>query len=205
MKILLVDDHKLLGQGLAKMLVKYEDIEEVKVIDNPVRLEEIESLVKSEDFDIILLDINIKKIIDIDGLELCREILKVDQTAKIIMLTGYDFYGLEKEAREIGAAGFINKEIEIEDLYTSIKKVINGDKIFKIEEDKYMDLTDKEIDIVRLYAMGLTRQEIADKLDISLRTIANHLQNIYSKLDVKNYQEMIRKATLLGYVKENLI
>lgn len=187
------------------MLVKYEDIEEVKVIDNPVRLEEIESLVKSEDFDIILLDINIKKIIDIDGLELCREILKVDQTAKIIMLTGYDFYGLEKEAREIGAAGFINKEIEIEDLYTSIKKVINGDKIFKIEEDKYMDLTDKEIDIVRLYAMGLTRQEIADKLDISLRTIANHLQNIYSKLDVKNYQEMIRKATLLGYVKENLI
>ena len=67
------------------------------------------------------------------------------------------------------------------------------------------DLTEQELKIIKLYAQGYSRNDIANDLYISLRTLANHLNTIYEKLGVKNYQEMIHKATLLGYVKDNIM
>jgi len=204
LKILLVDDHKLLAQGLKNALLTYDKFERVDVIDYKLDLESILACIKEINYDLILLDINIKKILPIDGIDLCSNILKYDPNLKVIILTGYDFYALEKDAKSIGARAFLNKEMDIDDLFDSMMKVYKGELIFKLNENKYIDLTQKEEEIVRLYAKGLSRKEVASYLEISMRTLANHLQIIYEKLDVKNYQEMINKATSLGYVRDNL-
>ena len=204
MKILLIEDHRLLSESLKNSLLRYSDIQCVETVDYKTTKSEIISKILRNSFDLLLIDINIKKILDIDGLELCRNILKEKSDCKIIILTGYDYYAFEKEAKKSGAAGFLNKDIGTDKLYNIIKEIIKGKRHFKISEDKLTDLTDKELEIINLYAQGFTRNEVASKLFISLRTLANHLNIIYDKLDVKNYQEMLRKATLLGYIKKNI-
>ena len=204
MKILLIEDHRLLSESLKNSLMRYSDIQCVETVDYKTTERDIISKILSNSFDLLLIDINIKKILDIDGLELCRNILKVKHDCKIIIFTGYDYYAFEKEAKKSGAVGFLNKDIETDKLYNIIKEIIKGKRHFKISEDKLTDLTDKELEIINLYAQGFTRNEVASELFISLRTLANHLNIIYDKLDVKNYQEMLRKATLLGYIKKNI-
>ena len=204
MKILLIEDHRLLSESLKNSLLRYSDIQCVETVDYKTTERDIISKILSNSFDLLLIDINIKKILDIDGLELCRDILKEKPDCKIIILTGYDYYAFEKEAKKSGAVGFLNKDIETDRLYNIIKEIIKGKRHFKISEDKLTDLTDKELEIINLYAQGFTRNEVASELFISLRTLANHLNIIYDKLDVKNYQEMLRKATLLGYIKKNI-
>ena len=184
--------------------MRYSDIQCVETVDYKTTERDIISKILSNSFDLLLIDINIKKILDIDGLELCRNILKEKPDCKIIILTGYDNYAFEKEHKKSVAVGFLNKDIETERLYNIIKEIIKGKRHFKISEDKLTDLTDKELEIINLYAQGFTRNEVASELFISLRTLANHLNIIYDKLDVKNYQEMLRKATLLGYIKKNI-
>lgn len=205
MKILLVEDHKLLSQGLKTSLLDFEVVSEVQSIDYPTDRRSVLNLIERESFDIILLDINIKKILDIDGLSLAGLILEQNKDEKVVILTGYDYYGLEKEAKDLGAAGFLNKDLSINILIKNLESILEGDRIFKIKEDKYMDLTEREKDIINLYARGISRNQVCDYLNISLRTLANHLSTIYDKLNVNNYQEMIHEATLLGYVKENCV
>lgn len=159
MKILLIEDHKLLSEGLKNSLIKYKDIEKVDTIDGPTNIEHIVSLISINLYDLILVDINIKKIIDIDGLKLSQLILEKNKEMKIVILTGYDFYALEKEAKELGTSGFLYKEINIDLLYSKIKDVMLGKKLFKIKEDKYTDLTDKEREVVNLYSKGMSRNE----------------------------------------------
>ncbi|MGF0039730.1 response regulator [Peptoniphilaceae bacterium SGI.131] len=205
MKILLVEDHKLLSQGLKNSLLDFEVVSEVQSIDYPTDRRSVLNLIERESFDIILLDINIKKILDIDGLSLAGLILEQNKDEKVVILTGYDYYGLEKEAKDLGAAGFLNKDLSINILIKNLESILEGDRIFKIKEDKYMDLTEREKDIINLYARGISRNQVCDYLNISLRTLANHLSTIYDKLNVNNYQEMIHEATLLGYVKDNIM
>lgn len=205
MHILLVEDHKLLSEGLKNTLLGYSDIEQVDTVDETENVDSVLHSIRQNRYDLILLDINIKPLLAIDGLALCRRILQQDPEEKIVILTGYDLYALEKEAKAIGASGFLNKEIRTEELYRKLQKVRDGEKLFKIKEDRLTDLTKKELEIIHLYAQGRSRIEVAEALDISLRTLANHLNTIYGKLEVKNYQEMIRAATLLGYVKENIM
>ncbi|MDY3332606.1 MAG: response regulator transcription factor [Gallibacter sp.] len=185
--------------------MKYEKVEEIIIVDKAVEENKIINLVLENNFDIILLDINIKKIVDIDGLELCAKILNVRDNSNVVILTGYDYYAFEKEAKKIGAMGFLNKEIETKTLYEKLQLILKGHKIFKIQENKFTDLTKQELKIIKLYAQGYSRNDIAKNLYISLRTLANHLNTIYEKLGVKNYQEMIHKATLMGYIKENIM
>ncbi len=205
MKILLVEDHKLLSQGLKNSLLDFEVVSEVQSIDYPTDRRSVLNLIEREFFDIILLDINIKKILDIDGLSLAGLILEQNKDEKVVILTGYDYYGLEKEVKDLGAAGFLNKDLSINILIKNLESILEGDRIFKIKEDKYMDLTEREKDIINLYARGISRNQVCDYLNISLRTLANHLSTIYDKLNVNNYQEMIHEATLLGYVKDNIM
>ena len=179
MKILLIDDHRLLSESLKNSLMRYSDIQCVETVDYKTTERDIISKILSNSFDLLLIDINIKKILDIDGLELCRNILKEKPDCKIIILTGYDYYAFEKEAKKSGVVGFLNKDIETERLYNIIKEIIKGKRHFKISEDKLTDLTDKELEIINLYAQGFTRNEVASKLFISLRTLANHLNIIY--------------------------
>ncbi len=197
MNILLIDDHKLIVEGLKNSLIGKLSGSTISTITD-FQKTDIMNTVK--DYDLILLDINLNKIGTIDGLTLGKEILKKYSDKKICFLTGFDLPGYENEARKIGAKGFISKEVGISDLVRKIEAILEGQTVFSKNKVWMEDLTPKEEEILQLYCQGYKRKEIANKLEISIRTLANHLNSIYEKLDVSNYQEMVQKAIRLGYM-----
>lgn len=197
MKILLIDDHKLIVEGLKNSLAY--NLPEC-VIDCVSELSNfsIDSVAKK--YDLIILDINLNKIGSVDGLSLAKKILKLYPDKKICFLTGFDLPGYENEARKIGARGFISKEISTSELIDAISRILKGELFFTKKQIWMEELTKKEKEILQLYCQGHSRKDIVIILGISMRTLANHLNSIYEKLDVSNYQEMIRKAMRLGYI-----
>jgi len=201
LKILLIDDHKILAQGLAISLSKFDSVEKIDVVDSEFTIDGILDKIKLEHYDIILMDLNIKKICQTDGIDLSIHILDIIPNIKILGLTGYDYPYFERECYRVGMSGFANKEIDTSELYSIIIKILKGNLHFS--ENNLIDdenLTSREIEIAKLYASGMTRSELAKKLYISPRTLAVHLNNIFKKLDVSNFQEMLSKLNDLGYL-----
>lgn len=200
MKILLIEDHEMIRDSLKSSMEKYECIDEV------VNLTDLRDLNFKEfirKFDIILMDINIKKITgNKDGLELSKELIKKNEDIKIVILTGFDLVGYEIEAKKIGTYGFIGKDESTESLVNKLYDIYTKDiKFFSCDEKVTVKLSKKELEIVQHYASGMVRKEVARKCGISISTLAYTLNSIYTKLDVRNYQEMVNKALELGYIK----
>lgn len=201
MKILLIDDHGMFSESLKITLERDENIERVDVLGD---INRIEYRILNNEYDIILMDINIKKVTgNKDGLTITKELLEKNALLKIVMLTGFDMPGYEMEAKRIGARGFVCKDDFTEILIEKLKKVYDGEKVFR-EETVYMDeLTEREKEILILYTSGLSRKEVANECHISVSSLAVTLNRIYEKLDIRNYQEMVNKALELGYIKPN--
>ncbi|VHM66387.1 transcriptional regulatory protein degU [Streptococcus pyogenes] len=108
---------------------------------------------------------------------------------------------IERGQKKVGAYGFVDKNIDPKQLISILKKVDSGKKYFEqIESQDYVEsLTDQEIAILNLSKKGFSIKEIEETLQISRRTVFNHLTHIYSKLLVNNKQEAIYKAEQLGY------
>ena len=203
LKILLIDDHKILSTGLKNSLEGLDPNKKIYIIDDYIDSEEIISLGKDSKYDVLLIDINLKKLTDLDGLELAEKILENRPDKKIIILTGYDNLYFKLKSKEIGVKAFVKKDIDMEKLDDILNEVYNDDYKDEFTKREFV-LTEREKEIVVLYSKGNTRDELANKLFISKRTLGNHLHAIYEKLDVNNVQEMITKATKLGYIKDNL-
>lgn len=205
MKVLLIEDHKMFGESLKTTLEQSNEIE-VNLINHidEINEEYLLSIIKSNSYDVILMDINLSGLSKgTDGLDLSKTLLNKDKNLKIVILTGYDLEMYKKEAENIGCYGFISKEEDTQQLIKKLKNVCYDDiKEFEKWEDNFEELTEKELEIIRLYASGLSRQEVAEKCFISIRSLAVSLNRIYSKLEVRNYQEMINKVLELGYIKQ---
>lgn len=198
MKILLIDDHKLLSENLKNSL---EQSKEVELVDICEKADQIKEMAASGKYDIVLMDINLRGISEKDGLILTKEILADRPGICIVMLTGFDLKGYELEAKRIGASGFFSKEIGTSELIQKLKLVYEGKTMFTHSREYEEPLTEKEKRILELYCGGKGRKEVAEKMHISMRTLANHLNTIYEKMDVSNYQEMVQKALKEGYVR----
>lgn len=207
MKILLIDDHEIFASGLSDSLIKCDTsntIENIYTITSQTSVDLISEKILEMGIDILIIDVNIKKIVGMDGFALFKKIKQKIPHIKTIIITGYDFPLFEYEAYEIGASAFIRKETNSTEIYNILLSVFNGNRIFKNTTENLYPLTDREKEILALYSNGYTRNDISKKLYISPRTLANHLAKIYEKLDVSNYQEMLLKAAKLGYIKELL-
>lgn len=199
MNILLIDDHGMFSESLKLTLEKDTRIEKVDILQN---MDKAKQKIFNKEYDIILMDINIKKITgNKDGLTVTKELLEKDDTLKIVMLTGFDMPGYEIEAQEIGAKGFICKDEYTDVLIGKLVKVYNGETVFRRKGNEINELTEREREILILYSSGLSRKEVANECKISVSSLAVALNRIYEKLDVKNYQEMINKALEIGYIK----
>ena len=198
MRILLIEDHKMVATSL-KMSLETDESISVDIVNNVRDLCINESVLK---YDLLLIDINLTGIEGtINGLDVAEELINKYVDLKIVILTAYklDFY--IKRAKSIGCKGFISKEEETSKLIEDIKSIALKGKAFFPEDNHMLEpLTKSEIHIVKLYSNGLSRKELAKVLNTNVRSLAVSLSRIYQKLGVRNYQEMIDKVRELGYV-----
>lgn len=198
MKILLIEDHKMVATSL-KMSLETDESISVDIVNNVRDLSINESVLN---YDLLLIDINLTGIEGtINGLDLAEKLIEKYEEIKIVILTAYklDFY--IKRAKRIGCKGFISKEEETSKLIENIKSIaLKGRAIFPEDNHMLEPLTKNEIHIVKLYSNGLSRKELAKELNTNVRSLAVSLSRIYQKLGVRNYQEMIDKVLELGYV-----
>ena len=194
MKILLIDDHKLFSQSIKLILELSEDIERVDLIDDFSSVLDF----PYDDYDILLIDINLTSLYQEDGLSLAQTIIKNGSSAKIVILTGYSKKMYEYRAKIMGSWGFLDKSIAPGELIQNLIEIYQGRKIFS--DEVVVDiLTSRELEILELVRNGLSIDDICEKVYVSKRTVSNHLANIFSKLGVSSRQEAIHIAEQLGY------
>ncbi|WP_413927361.1 LuxR C-terminal-related transcriptional regulator [Clostridioides sp. ES-S-0006-03] len=190
----------LFAKSLEIALEDYTEIEKFIYIKD---ISQVISIIKNEKPDIILIDINLGKI-DNDGLSLAKDIIRIIPKVKIVMLTGYDLPVYKYEAQKMGAKGFINKNIEPDKFIEILNQIQNGYNYFP-DEIKYIEeLTHREKLILQFLYNGVKRKDIATQLYLSERTVSNHIQNIFDKLNVSSSLEAVTKGVQLGYIKLNM-
>lgn len=197
MRVLLVDDHALFAQSLAMVLSDYPSVEQFSSIRS---VGEIERTIEKNKPDILLMDINLGKMSEENGLLLAQALLQKYPTQKIVILSGYDLPVYRKEAEKLGAKGFINKDIEPEELLHILEVINKGSTYFARTGYFIEEMTDTERQVLQLLANGIKRKEIAEQLFMSERTVSNHLQHIFEKLEVSSAVEAVTKAIQLGYI-----
>lgn len=197
MKILLIDDHRLFAKSIQLLFQQYDEVDVIDTITSHFN----DVTIDLSKYDIILLDIILTNISKENGLEIAKELIQSTPHLKVVMLTGYVKSIYRERAKKVGAYGFVDKNIDPKQLISILKKVDSGKKYFEqIESQDYVEsLTDQEIAILNLSKKGFSIKEIEETLQISRRTVFNHLTHIYSKLLVNNKQEAIYKAEQLGY------
>lgn len=197
MKILLIEDHKMMASSLKEILEK-DKFFEIDLLEDLKNLEDINFL---RSYDILLVDINLRGFEEsLNGLDLAKKILNKDKNIKIVILSGYDLFFYGERAKSLGAYAFISKEEDMESLRNKLREVYLHDKKFFKEKEIVEKLTEKEVEIVKLYCSGLKRSQVAKELFISERSLAVMLNRIYQKLYINNYQELMKKAMDLGII-----
>ena len=197
MKILLIEDHKMMASSLKEFLEK-DDFFEIDLLEDLKNLEDINFL---RSYDILLVDINLRGFEEsLNGLDLAEKVLNKDKNIKIVILSGYDLFFYGERAKSLGAYAFISKEEDMESLRNKLREVYLHDKKFFKEKEIVEKLTKKEVEIVKLYCSGLKRSQVAKELFISERSLAVMLNRIYQKLYINNYQELMKKAMDLGII-----
>lgn len=202
-KILIIDDHPLVGDGITTMLREESHLQITGICKNG---KEALDFLSGNQPDIILLDINLP---DIDGLELCATIRKTNKVSKIIGLTSTNEAGIITQLLAKGGNGYLLKNMERNELITAIDEVLNG-KIFlsKAANQKILEqfnsvnqalenspvLTRREKEILQLLHQGLNGPQIAEKLFLSPYTIETHRKHLMQKFNVNTTQLLLKNA-----------
>ena len=207
-KILVVDDHAIMRDGIRALLSLHDDIEIVGEAS-----EGKEAIGKAQELapDVIVMDIAMP---GMDGLEATRRIRKRSPVVKVIVLTQYDNKEYVLSVIKAGAAGYVPKRALGSELVSAIRAVHRGDSFLypsaaaaliegyrqQAEAEPYDRLTEREREILKLIAEGHTSRKIADMLFISLKTVVGHRAKIMEKLDLHNRTELIKYAIRKGLV-----
>ena len=199
-RILLVDDHQVVREGLRRMLELEADMEVVgEANDAKEALTKVESLSP----EVILMDI---KMPGVGGIELTRQLKEKQPSCNIIMLTLYDEY--LTEAIEAGAVGYLLKDVKREELVRAIRAVHQGrsplnlslsrDQLAElatpVESRQQAYLSERELAVLRMIADGITTEEIANQLFLSQASVKRSVLSIFEKLEVRNRSEAVSEA-----------
>lgn len=208
-KVLLVEDHKILREGLRAAL---SGNKEIKVIGECEDGNQVLEFLEKNDIDVILMDI---KMPIMNGIDTTQLVIEKYPTVKIIALSMYNEEAYIMKIFKAGASGYVLKNTSISEMIDGIKKVYAGEIFYSLEVanimvSKYMnktikaktkntsitidDLTKREKEIIKLISNEYTNQEIADKLFISARTVDTHRRNLLQKLGVKNTAGLVKFA-----------
>lgn len=194
-KVLLVDDHEMVRIGLSAMLSTEEGIE---VVGEAASGEEGVKLAREYHPDVVLMDLVME---GMDGIEATRRILSEAGDCKVIVLTSYIDEGKIYPALEAGAFSYLLKTSRASEIAKAIYEAMEGKAILEPQvaaklvqhvhqthkgQELHQSLTDREMEVLTLIAMGKTNQEVADALSIGVKTVKYHLTNIFSKLQVED-------------------
>ena len=195
-KILIVDDHPVLANGLKTLLEEYKMCSSA---DIAVTGKECMKKLGGNEYDLILLDINLP---DVSGIDLCETIHKNYPLIKILALTTFSEFTCVNNMMTNGASGYVLKNAMPEEIIKGVETVMNGeiflchevDILMKKETDKHVFLTRRETDLLRLITQGFTNQEISEKLFLGSETIKSYRKNLLFKLNAKNTAALVKMA-----------
>ncbi|MEC4677066.1 MAG: response regulator transcription factor [Nitrospirota bacterium] len=212
-KVMIVDDHALVREGIIAFLKLYNDIEVVGEASNG--LVAIEKLVEIKP-DVVLMDIAMP---ELGGMEATLEIKKRYPEIRILILSQYDDREYVSRLLKAGVSGYILKHAVGTDLISAIRAVSKGESYLystiaskvidgylgkpsgMVVEDPYEKLTDREKQVLKLIAEGHSHKEIASRLYISTKTVIAHQTNISEKLDLHSRAGLIKFAISKGIIK----
>lgn len=213
-RVLIADDHALVREGLISLLAHYDDIDVIGEASDGIEAIKHASELKP---DIILMDIGMPKL---GGLEATLEIKKTCPDVKIIVLTQYDDREYVSRFLKAGVSGYLLKRAVGSQLINAIRAVEQGEfYLFSsitaevidgylgrdvkkaAENSPYDKLTDREKQILKLVAEGMSHKEIAGELDISVKTVITHQSHISQKLNIHSRTALIKYAIANGIIK----
>jgi DNA-binding NarL/FixJ family response regulator len=208
-KIVLADDHILIREGIRKLL---EFDGSMKVIAEAGDGVECLKILKTVKPDILLLDINMPKM---NGIDVLDEMRAQKSDIKVLILTVHNEVDYLLKAIELGAEGYILKDTGFEELKKAINIIADGETYiqprliptlnsrlikYNIDKEKIDKLTNREREILAQIAEGLLNKEIASNLNISERTIKNHISSVFKKLEVSD-----RTQAAVFAIKNNMV
>ncbi|MCC0644025.1 MULTISPECIES: response regulator transcription factor [unclassified Clostridioides] len=199
-KVLIVDDEKLIRKGLKIILSSYDDLE---IIGDASNGYEALEFCKSNDVDVVLMDIRMNIC---DGVLGTRLIKEYDESIALLILTTFNDDEYIKDAMKFGASGYLLKDSSDEVLHEGIRssffgnvvldknvaeKIMSSEKTVEHEHiSNIYNLTEKEISIIKLIAHGLSNKEISQELFLSEGTIKNNITNILGKLELRDRTQL---------------
>ena len=199
-KILIVDDHPVVVEGLKKVLHNFTCL-------SAFTGKEALMIVKEFMPDLVLLDINLP---DINGIDLCKTMIENNKNLKILAISYFNQRSYVSRMMENGAKGYILKNSTEDEIKQAITDVLSGKEHFSGEISDILHkkhssdetfLTRRELEILRLIADGYTNVVIADKLFVSPLTVDSHRKNLIMKLDAKNTASLIKIALSKGLIE----
>ncbi len=204
-KIVIADDHEVVRAGIKRLLSVDKDIH---IIDEASDGFDAVELVKYHKPDIALLDIMMPRM---NGIEAAKIIKAELSYIFVAMLTAFEDFKHIDDALSAGADGYLSKSIGAKELIDALRRIYKGERVLsksivntlqkkysadKIGIDTNIIITKREQEILDLVALGKTSPEIAEKLNLSVRTVESHRYNIMKKLGVKNTASLVRYAVV---------
>jgi two-component system, NarL family, response regulator DevR len=210
-RLLIIDDHEMVREGLKAMLAKEHDFE---IVGDAANAEQAYELIARLHPDVILLDIRLP---GVSGIEVCRTVTERYPETAVIILTTFTDETLVAQCIQAGARGFIVKDIERFDLKRSIRAVARGEAAIdpkaavavlaqlrraphKSDEPAPELLSPQQLVILRLVAQGFSSREIATQLYLSENTVKGYVQEMLHRLGVKNRTEAVMAAVKQGWL-----
>lgn len=202
-KVLIVDDHPIVRHGLKQILAEESDMSGGEAENGNDAL----ALVRRENFDLVVLDINLP---DISGLEVLKQLKKARPKLPVLVLSMYPEEQFAVQALKGGAAGYITKKSAPEELVKAIRKVLTGGRYISPslaeklafdlqtgEKPRHETLSNREFQVMCMIASGKTVKQIADELFLSVETVSTYRARILDKMNMKT------NAKLTHYVIRN--
>ncbi|MBA7674552.1 Transcriptional regulatory protein DegU [subsurface metagenome] len=210
-KILIADDHAVVREGTRQILEQEPDLE---VVAEAIDGEEAVKFAGSFEPDLAIIDIAMPKV---DGIEATKQIKALYPNITVLILTAYDDDQFVFGLLEAGAAGYLLKSVRGKELVDAVRQVHAGESVLhpaiarkvlnrfvaaqdKSDVRKEKVLSERETEVLQLATQGLSNQEIADRLFLSLRTVQAHVGHIFNKLQVSSRTEAVVRALKEGWI-----